>query len=40
MEGTERFHSTAVDLFGPIRIKDTVKGRVHKDCYGVLLSKG
>jgi len=30
------FHSTAVDLFGPIRIKDTVKGRVHKDCYGVL----
>ena len=30
------FHSTAVDLFGPLKIKDTVKGRVHKDCYGVL----
>lgn len=30
------FHSTAVDLFGPIRIKDTVKGRVQKDVYGVL----
>ena len=30
------FNSTAVDLFGPITIKDTVKGRCKKNCWGVL----
>ncbi len=30
------FHSTAVDLFGPLLIRDTVKGRVRKKCWGVL----
>jgi hypothetical protein len=30
------FHSTAVDLFGPIKIKDTVRGRVIGKCWGVL----
>jgi hypothetical protein len=30
------FHSTAVDLFGPIRIRDSVRGKVKKKCWGVL----
>jgi hypothetical protein len=30
------FDSTAVDLFGPIKIKDTVRGRVTGKCWGVL----
>jgi len=30
------FNSTAVDLFGPISIRDTVKGKVKKSCWGVL----
>ena len=30
------FDSTAVDLFGPLRIKDTVRGRVTGKCWGVL----
>ena len=30
------FNSTAVDLFGPILIKDTVKGRTKKGCWGVI----
>ena len=30
------FNTTAVDLFGPIEIKDTVKGRVKKKTWGVL----
>ena len=30
------FGSTCLDLFGPIQIKDTVKRRVSKDCYGVI----
>jgi hypothetical protein len=30
------FHSTAVDLFGPIKIRDTVKKRTVAKCWGVL----
>ena len=30
------FYSTAVDLFGPIQIKDTVKRRTNRKCWGVL----
>jgi len=30
------FNSTAVDLFGPLLIRDTVKGRVTKKCWGVI----
>lgn len=30
------FDSTAVDLFGPLKIRDTVKKRVSKDVWGVL----
>lgn len=30
------FYSTAVDLFGPIAIKDTVKGRCKRNGWGVL----
>lgn len=30
------FDSTAVDLFGPLKIRDSVKKRVSKDCWGVL----
>ena len=30
------FNSTAVDLFGPLKIKDSVKKRTSKDCWGVL----
>ena len=30
------FHSTAVDLFGPITIRDTVKKRVSGKCWGVI----
>lgn len=32
------FNSTAVDLFGPIFIKDTVKGRTKKGCWGVIFT--
>ena len=30
------FYNTAVDLFGPIEVRDTVKRRVRKKCWGVL----
>ena len=30
------FSSTAIDLFGPITIKDTVKGRARRKAWGVL----
>jgi len=30
------FYSTAVDLFGPIEIRDTVKRRTARKCWGVL----
>ena len=30
------FDSTAIDLFGPIKIKDTVRRRVTKDVWGVM----
>ena len=30
------FDVTAVDLFGPLKIRDSVKKRVSKDCWGVL----
>ena len=30
------FYNTAVDLFGPIEVRDTVKRRVKKKCWGVL----
>ena len=30
------FNSTAVDLFGPLKIRDSVKKRTSKDCWGVL----
>lgn len=30
------FGSTGVDLFGPLRIRDSVKKRVSKDCWGVI----
>ena len=30
------FHSTAVDLFGPLDIRDTVKRRTSRKCWGVL----
>ena len=33
---TPPFFSTAVDLFGPIKIKDSVKRRTSKECWGVL----
>ena len=33
---TPPFHSTAVDLFGPLDIRDTVKRRTSRKCWGVL----
>ena len=33
---TPVFGSTAVDLFGPLKIRDSVKRRVSRDCWGVL----
>ena len=30
------FHSVAVDLFGPIKIKDSVRRRVSREVYGVI----
>ena len=30
------FDCTAVDLFGPIKIRDSVKKRTSKECYGVM----
>jgi Family of unknown function (DUF5641) len=32
------FYSTAVDLFGPLTIRDTVKKRTHGKCWGVLFT--
>jgi hypothetical protein len=32
------FYFCAVDLFGPLRIKDTVKKRTHEKGYGVLFN--
>ncbi len=31
------FHRVAIDLFGPVQIKDSVRGRVRRDTYGMLL---
>jgi hypothetical protein len=33
---TPVFHSTAVDLSDPLRIKETVKKRISSKCWGVL----
>ena len=33
---TPVFYSTAVDLFGPLEIRDTVKRRTSKKCWGVI----
>ena len=30
------FHSTALDLFGPLEVRDTVKRRVKRKCWGVI----
>ena len=32
------FHTTSMDLFGPMKIKDTVKQRTHKDVWGVIIT--
>ena len=33
---TPVFHSTAIDLFGPLDIRDTVKRRTARKCWGVI----
>ena len=38
MKPTPPFYHTAVDLFGPFTIKDTVKRRTHGKAYGVIFN--
>lgn len=38
MKPTPPFYHTAVDLFGPLTIKDTVKKRTHGKVYGVIFN--
>ena len=38
MKPTPPFYNSALDLFGPMIIKDTVKGRTRKKVYGIIIN--